>query len=60
MMDSSKIGRKKKAAIVAIGILFITLGITLKSESSWLFTVSGVLILAQRLYIQLKHKNKNS
>jgi hypothetical protein len=59
MTVMNNLGSKGRASIVAMGILFITLGVSLQSESSWLFTLGGVAMLLQGLYEQIQNKSSN-
>ncbi len=50
MHKPKKNSSKESKANDAIGIMFITLGITMKTAGSWLFIVAGMLFLVQGLY----------
>jgi hypothetical protein len=60
MFISEKFKKKNKTSIIAIGLLFTSLGSTLQSETSWLFILGGTLILIQCLYDKFRFKNKNN
>lgn len=54
--DSAKYG--KHTAFI-IGFLFIILGSSTQAETSWLFTVGGLLALIQGLFDHHKEKIKH-
>ena len=58
MRNSKNNTKMRRASITAIGILFITLGITINSDTNWLFILGGVLILMQVYYDKIKQNKK--
>ncbi len=53
--------RKRKISAFVIGLLFLILGSATQAETSWLFTLGGMLAVMQGFYIQFKAgKNKKT
>jgi hypothetical protein len=57
MIKSSKNGRFSKNAAFLIGFLFLILGSSTLSETSWLYTLAGVLAILQGLHFRYKERS---
>ena len=56
MESLTKKNKYNKNAAFVVGFVFIILGVSTQAETSWLFTIGGLLSIAQGLYLQYKEE----